>query len=94
MDKIEWKIEDGRLWVERTGEGYRAWWDAATADEAATILRSAIEAEREACAKVADAHVAEHDARFDYPSGVKPALQLEGRAIASAIRARSSEREG
>ena len=55
MSDLQWKIEDGRLWVERTGEGYRAWWDQATSDEAATIERQASDLSRmrEALKKIA-----------------------------------------
>ena len=45
--------------------------------------------EREACAKIADAHVTQHEDR-NYPTGIKPAVQLEGRSIADAIRNRST----
>lgn len=89
MSDLEWKIEDGRLWVERTGEGYRAWWDPATADEAAAILQSVMEK----CAQVADSHVAQHDGS-GYPPGLKSALKLEGRSIASAIRSLQITGEG
>jgi hypothetical protein len=71
------------------------WWKMANAlplrnrddisDTALRLYRMMME-ERERCAKIADAHVAQHDNCHDYPPGLRQALQLEGRSIAEAIR--------
>lgn len=74
MSEIEWKIEDGTLYVQHH---YSSEWEEADADEAASILRAAVEAEREAYAKIA-----EDCACQDF------GMQQQAVAIATAIRAR------
>ena len=50
---LQWKIEDGFLWVQRSHGGLGKFWVPAESAEAAPILQSAILATQEKCAQVA-----------------------------------------
>lgn len=93
MDKIEWKIANGNLLVRNSTMPSVIWIGVYDPKLAATIVGYAIEAEREACAQVADEHYSRETNGFsDHGSQCTIGKGCAG-AIASAIRARS-EREG